>query len=770
MVRNCSQTNYPEANEQKYKSYFELFPFPLSIFQKYAIEAIVDNQHVLITAPTGSGKTLPAEFAIRHITNNNKKIIYTCPIKALANQKYNEFKNKFPDLDIGLITGDIKINPNANVLVMITEVLCKTLTIRNNETTQVGLQFSMNIENDLQCVVFDEVHYINDTSRGSIWEETMLLLPSTVQMIMLSATLDNPVYFAKWCENISNNRIVYISSVNIRSVPLTHYAFLSGTKSSVKSIKIEQDNKFISKYINKLLLIQNASNDVCIENKNIISQYLHKLQQHNIRISPTHLLNNLVTYLIDHQMTPAICFVFSQKQTEIFARSITIPLTRDEDNDVFNQEQVSHECDQLIRKFPNYNEYLNLPEYINLVNLIRKRIAIHHAGMLPIFRELVEIMFSRGYIKLLFATETFAIGINMPTKTVIFTSTDKFDGGKFRQMFPHEYTQMAGRAGRRGIDIVGNVIHLPNLYRAWDNDTISMMKPSSPKLVSKFNISSDLVLSQINQEMDVGHFIKQSMMGIEINSQCTNLKNDINNYMEQKNNLADTLTLSNIPTDIMDEYIHTTTRMSLVDRNQQKKCRKILETIVEKYPTISDGVKSMSQYNTICNALNDSTEQLRSQECIISTTINNILQDLISGGFVKSDADTNIISLTAKGEASVVVKEISGYRALSIIDIISSLDADTCILLFSIFTDNSSNATTKLFQFSDDDRLLIYEIVNLVSISTDDDNYNTTMIPYIHKWISCTSESECREIMQSANAECDISLGKFIKSLIKVVI
>ena len=186
MVKLCID-QYP--NDSKYGSHFESYPYPLSDFQKYAIEAIVEGHHVLVTAHTGSGKTLPAEFAIEHFVKNGKRVIYTSPIKALSNQKYSEFSRKYPHISFGLMTGDIKINPDADVLIMTTEILMNALFLQtqNEDVGQVqntGLHFQIDINADLACVVFDEVHYINDADRGQTWEKTILMLPKQIQMVM----------------------------------------------------------------------------------------------------------------------------------------------------------------------------------------------------------------------------------------------------------------------------------------------------------------------------------------------------------------------------------------------------------------------------------------------------------------------------------------------------------------------------------------------------------------------------------------------------------
>jgi ATP-dependent RNA helicase HelY len=204
MVRFCPDS-YPVGSELKYSLYFEKYSFPLSTFQKFAIEAIVEGNHSLSCVPTGSGKTMPALFAIDFFTSKGKKIIYTSPIKALSNQKYYEFTQKFPEISIGLLTGDIKINPEADVLIMTAEILQNTL-YRKKQTDCAAslLMFDMDFENELGCVVQDEIHMINDEERGHVWESIILLLPKHIQMVMLSATLDKPEKFAGWIETRGN--------------------------------------------------------------------------------------------------------------------------------------------------------------------------------------------------------------------------------------------------------------------------------------------------------------------------------------------------------------------------------------------------------------------------------------------------------------------------------------------------------------------------------------------------------------------------------------
>ena len=231
MVVICDKP-YPKEKDIEYKEYFEMFPYELSDFQKYAIESIIRGDDVLCCAHTGSGKTLPCEVSLKFFISKGKKVIYTGPIKSLENQKFYEFSQKYPHISFGLITGDVKINASADVLIMTAEILMNQLfASKENNTTS---PFQMDIENELACVIFDEIHFINDISRGSVWEKTILALPKHIQKIMLSGTLDSPEKFAGWCEQQNPTKQVWLCSTEKRIVPLIHYGFITTTEAYYK--------------------------------------------------------------------------------------------------------------------------------------------------------------------------------------------------------------------------------------------------------------------------------------------------------------------------------------------------------------------------------------------------------------------------------------------------------------------------------------------------------------------------------------------------------
>ena len=534
MVVICEK---PYENAE-YNEYFNNYPFELSDFQKYAIEAIVTGNHSLVTAHTGSGKTLPGEFAIEHFVKKGKKVVYTSPIKALSNQKYYEFTKKFPDISIGLFTGDIKTNPCASVLIMTTEILMNylfTLDTNNEFIDERNYDFQLNIKDELACVIFDEVHYINDLDRGQNWEQTILMLPKEVQMVMLSATIDSPEKFAKWCEK-DNEKQVYLSSTYKRVVPLTHYGFLTTNETIYKKIRDKETQQKIRNQTNKFHILK-TSNDKYMEDgylqlKSTMS-YFHK---ENLFVNKTHVLNQLAKQLKEEEKLPAIAFVFSRKNVETFANAITTNILEFDSKVPYT---IKNECDSIIKKLPNYQEYMRLPEYDGLIKLLEKGIGIHHSGMIPILREIVETMISRKHIKLLFATESFAIGLDCPIRTAVFTSLTKFDGTKMRYLFPHEYSQAAGRAGRRGLDTIGNVIHCNNMFDLPSSNEYREILCGAPqKLVSKFNISFSTILNLMRngktQMKDFTDFVENSMLKQELSKTIENEKKTFEDLSKKK--------------------------------------------------------------------------------------------------------------------------------------------------------------------------------------------------------------------------------------------
>ena len=791
MVKICP-TNYSIQNDEKYKEHFSQFPFPLSPFQKHAIEAVVEEQHVLVTAATGSGKTKPAEFAIKYFTKKGKKVIYTSPIKALSNQKYDEFTKQFPDISFGVITGDIKINSNADCLIMTAEILLNKLynskrPVIEGVTTNNNNDFDIDIDNELGCVCMDEIHFIGDSDRGKIWEETIMMLPFHIQMVMLSATLDRPEKFSLWCENriqngIKSDKIVYLTGTTERIVPLTHYGFISASNGIFKHIKDKNVKREITLITDKPFVIQDPKHVFNDANYNKMTKVLKLIKTHNINIRRQFIINQVLKYCNENEMLPALCFVFSRKKLEICANEVTTNLI-DQDSKIPNI--VKRECEQIIRRLPNYKEYIELPEYVNMVSLLQKGIAIHHAGIIPILREMVEILYAKGYIKILFATETFSVGINMPTKTVIFTDITKYDGNGSRPLYSHEYTQLSGRAGRRGIDTVGNVIHLNNIFKDIEYFDYKKMLSGKPQsLVSKFKISYNLLLNLINiGNTDFENFIKGSMITDQIDIYIKQLTDDISSLQIDINKREHDLSSLKTPKNVMEEYINLCEQKFLAVNKKRKEIIRSINDILDKYKTIE---QDKLQLEIIIGKQKEKKyleNELYSTKNFINSNIDIILDLLKDDGFI-SYSDDSKIELSLKGTVASNLKEVHclAFSQLYEDKMLFDLSPIQLVSIFSCFTNLSvqdeiksiepksknetvENIIKKIVKLYDDyyDKEVKYSINTGIEYTIHFD-----LLDYVSEWCECTDEIQCKILLQRLSVEKGVSLGDFVKSLLKI--
>lgn len=837
MVKICD-TIYPVENRE-YDEYFEKYPYELSSFQKYAIEAVITGQHVLVTAHTGSGKTLPAEFAIEYFVNKGKKVIYTSPIKALSNQKFYEFSDKFPEISFGILTGDIKANPEADVLIMTTEILLNTLYLhhstfktqtfggglsdndnschalekcegvknqnktdktRNSHNVASMTSFEMDFEGELACVIFDEIHYINDQHRGKVWEETIMLLPPHVQMVMLSATLDRPEKFATWCEEIkikhleTESKIVYLASTNHRVVPLSHYSFISCTEGLYKVLKDKAAEQDIRKNVNKLHLIQDARGKFAEQTYKKVSAYLNLFSKKQHYVKRKHVLNEVTKYMYDNEMLPAICFVLSRKALEQCASEITERVLPDDSKVPYT---VSRECEHIIRKLPNYEEYLGLPEYVKMVSLLEKGIAIHHAGVMPVLREIVEIMFGKGYVKLLFATETFAVGINMPTKTVLFTELTKYDGNTVRPFLAHEYTQMAGRAGRRGIDTVGHVIHLTNLFKGCSTDALTvktLMNGRAQTLVSKFRVSYNLLLNTLNDNV-MTEYINKSMIQDTINGQTEKMLEEIEEKEMSLTRLFDSMNVTSMtPMDKMEEYgKYINKNLGYKTNKERKDADKRLLILRNEYKRIEMDYIVYKKY------LEEKEQQDKLKRDLYS--VQNALQMetergyalLLKKRFIEKE-DT-----LEEEEDKNNIETILTRNVLTIRGYVASQIRETHCLIFSElicerrFNDFTVAEIVGIFscftnaRVADEIRQILPNTENkkvndiLKEIKREYDEYEEIdgngidenviqfdIIDEAMRWCECVNVEECALLLNQMKVEKEIFLGEFVKAILKI--
>ncbi|KAL7776945.1 hypothetical protein CFE70_007365 [Pyrenophora teres f. teres 0-1] len=416
------------------------WPFTLDPFQQVSIASIQRNESVLVSAHTSAGKTVVAEYAIAQCLKNNQRVIYTSPIKALSNQKYREFMAEFGD--VGLMTGDVTINPTATCLVMTTEIL-RSMLYRGSE-----------IMREVAWVVFDEVHYLRDKARGVVWEETIILLPDKVRYVFLSATIPNAMQFAEWITK-THSQPCHVVYTDFRPTPLQHYFFPAGAE----GIHLVVDEKGVFREENFQKAMSSIADKAGTDSKDFLAKRKGKGKDKKTNTGGNKDqtdIYKIVKMIMVKSYNPVIVFSFSKRECENYALAMS-SLAFNDDSEKAMVTKVFNSAIEMLSE-----EDRQLPQIQHILPLLRRGIGVHHSGLLPILKETIEILFQEGLIKVLFATETFSIGLNMPAKTVVFTSVRKFDGVAQRWVTPSEFIQMSGRAGRRGLDDRGIVIMMIN--------------------------------------------------------------------------------------------------------------------------------------------------------------------------------------------------------------------------------------------------------------------------------------------------------------------
>lgn len=568
---NTKQWNWAIHDLQDMSDFTQLVPktewpmdysFDPDDFQKRAFLRIHQGEHVFVSAHTSAGKTVTAEWAIAQSLTHGAKAIYTSPIKALSNQKYRDFKVKFNHIDVqecsslgdtyysdddgyiydfqsyqncaesgddrvGIITGDVQVNQDAPCLVMTTEIL-RTMIYDNDKILQ-----------ELEWVVFDEIHYMNDPERGRVWEEVISLLPGHINMLFLSATTPNSMEFSEWVGR-EKNRNVYVIATDKRPIPLEHFlhvgthdgdlkqyyqtddemrtAYLDSLDASkvdmMEEVKKAEKMRFKTSKLKETINLNFTESDGMYQIVGQDGVFQQEVDDKVKSICTEKRGNNhcksalswgqtrhhwitLFKLLSIKQKFPAVVFVFSKKR----AVALTEYLDSEDYTSKSEKSRIKVFVKQCLDRLKPKDR--DLPQIHFTVALLERGIAVHHGGLLPLLKEMTEILFQRGYIRILFATETFAMGINMPTRCVVFSSVSKHDGSQFRNLLPGEYTQMSGRAGRRGLDTVGTVIVLN--WKQSQADYKKMISGKPLTLVSQFRLTYQTILVMFrSQGLDKG--------------------------------------------------------------------------------------------------------------------------------------------------------------------------------------------------------------------------------------------------------------------------
>lgn len=451
------------------------YSFQLDDFQKAAVASIESNTSVLVAAHTSAGKTAVAEYVIAKCLANNQRVIYTSPIKALSNQKYRDLKAEFGS--VGLVTGDITIDENQSCLVMTTEIL-RNMLFRSNEVAK-----------ETAWIIFDEVHYLKDRERGVIWEETIILAPKNVRYCLLSATTPNASELAQWILRVKSLDCINVIYTDFRPTPLEYFAYKSGEK----RIYMMKDRKgtFISHNFEK---ISSADEQPVIQKKKSGGPKGPEVI-------------NIIKMIKQKDWVPAIVFAFSKKEVEQIAKAISQKMKMLDASEIAALTGLYTSTISALSA-----EDQKLPQVVSLLDIIKSGVGLHHGGMLPILKELVEILFQMGLLKVLISTETFSMGVNMPAKCVVFSSVQKFDGEEFRVLSGSEFVQMSGRAGRRGKDKKGVVITMVDDSTNMKQYELMLRTESKhDPLISQFDVSYNMLLNAFMLEgFEPEHMIEKS--------------------------------------------------------------------------------------------------------------------------------------------------------------------------------------------------------------------------------------------------------------------
>lgn len=762
--------------DRKFKNYndfisneFKMYPFELDDFQKHSIEKILMNENILVTCATGSGKTLCAEYSIINSWRKKKKTIYTSPIKSLSNQKFFEFSKKFKDIKFGILTGDIKFNAGeADCIIMTTEILRNLLYKKQYDSDNINYKLDIDLDlNDVDSIIFDEVHYINDNDRGKVWEECLVLLPKQINLVLLSATINNSDEFALWLQKIKNKPCHLIPKKE-RIIPLNHYFFYAG-KYPKKGKNKEELSNLINKKANKLVHIMDNDRKFNDINYHQINQ-LKKLDydSYNSYNNQVIVIQRVVNLLQKKNMLPALFFVLSRKKCLTLANCIEQSL-------INNQEMISIKniINYHMHRLDNPKLYLESEEFQEIEKLLYKGVAIHHSGLRPVIKEIIEILYGNGLIKVLFATETFAIGVNMPTKCVVFCNIKKFTNTDHRFFKTSEYLQMAGRAGRRGLDKIGTVILLANLIDTSDFTSIKrMMTGATENIVSKFDISYNFILKiLLNEEYDSLDFFKNTLIFKQNNSNSDKLKNRYNELDELFKGL-------NIDFDKFNRYYTLKNESEKLSKNQKKFIKKTeteedfkesyqeyvehydnhceykyLETQVDNvdynnyiFDSLHNVLNFLQQHNYISNYTNvgELDKVIVEKKGILSSQVNEcneiLLTEMLTNGLFDDLNDEQICGL---------LSVFSNTRCLS---------DDMKVYNFNVL-DIDNKLKEKLTELEKmKDRLEKSVLENKITISTDWE-LNYDMIEYNYKWGRGDAYG---------SLNFDNYIGNFIKDVLKL--
>ena len=729
------------AKFPKTKKFSEEFPFELDEFQLDACHALESGKGVLVAAPTGAGKTIVGEFAVYLVMDAGGKCFYTTPIKALSNQKFSELTEKYGEAKVGLLTGDTSINPEAQIVVMTTEVL-RNMIYSNSTTIR-----------DLKYVVMDEVHYLADKFRGAVWEEILIHLSDAVQVISLSATVSNAEEFGEWLQTVRGDTEVIVSEV--RPVPLYQHVLFGSRLLDL----FGEDHKLNP----ELTRLERESY------RQIRGSWREKPK------GPRTLTRSEIVEKLEREnLLPAITFIFSRNNCDAAVRQCLAAGIR-----LTTTQERSDIRAVIAKNVKNLaEEDLVVLGYFEWADALERGIAAHHAGLLPAFKVTVEDLFQRGLVKAVFATETLALGINMPARTVVLEKLSKWNGEGHVAISPGEYTQLTGRAGRRGIDIEGNAVIL------WSNelDSISVgglastrTYPLKSSFKPTYNMSINLI-SQFGSEK-ARTSLESSLAQFQADKAVVGLAKQI-----RKNEIARDSLFAEAECDQGDfiEYSRIRGQIKRLETENRKNRRKKVE-LEEEIQDLRRSLKKHSchscpdreQHSRIAERglrlqreIDGLEERINSRTNVIAKRFDRIKIVLDKFGYIEQDQITKPGKMLAKiyGETDLLIAE--SIRA----DLFSNLSpTDLVAVISSCIYESRNDEAAKIPRGEIQVALSgISKIYARIHTAESDLNLEPMRAPDFgfcwaaHKWASGSS-------LTSVLKGSDLTVGDFVRSMKQII-
>lgn len=661
------------------------FSYTPDHFQNHSFNGIEAGEDVYVAVPTSGGKTTVAKYAVAHAVKRlGKRAIYTTPVKALSNEKFNEMREDFKDIcTMGLMTGDNKINPDAQCILMTAEILRNSLYNLRNPIENENRKLTQDIVDSIGVVVIDEVHFANDKDRGTVWEETMVLLKD-IPIVMLSATVKNPENYVDWLSKC-RNKTVNLIKVAKRIIPLKHYIYVYGKMYEF----LNEHGEFSEEQLSLAKKRYDKGRDVLREDKDksvVVSKRTTFIDNVTVINDLVKDMNNNGLVKKEENSLPALVFSFSKKNCEKFANAVTMNL-------------ITHQERAEIEKI--YNHYMHkygdlygdqIAQVANIRDLISRGVAYHHSGLLTVLREIIEILFKKGLIKILFATETFAVGVNTPTRTTVFMEFTKYETGVGKRLLTTaEYLQMCGRAGRRGLDTFGTVIIMPYFGFPDIAELRSVALGELQEIKSHLKLNYSFFLKMVQSDrMTLDEFYRKSLLCYEHEKQIRNMQTDfinINSQLETLNNLV-----ANSGEDISqleilmeleglaNQYIGGF-KVSL-SKDQQKKLKK-LEGVVKLNKKLCGLREHVMKRNKVKSELKVLTKDIESLSSYMDFLSGQNLRLLELWGYTQ---DGNV---TVKGIIASQINECNSIVLTELIvrDYLYELSPHEIVGLISIFTE-----------------------------------------------------------------------------------